>query len=185
MDSILTCTNLLVNQNASCSRSTTCRGIQLHGTLPVISSINEANPEKIWTTIWIFWISMLRHIFLPQDCKTIKKDNKLGSFMKTTTWGISAFNFRWFQQPIRIVVKINLATVSTSLWDFGSGPILAGARNRECMRTAKIGHDLRWQPNSKVAAFPQISAHFLFKISAKLRMVLIALNLGGAYCLFP
>ena len=56
------------------------------------------------------------------------------------------------------------------------------------MRTAKIEHDFRLQPNNKVAAFPQISARFLFKISAKLRMVLIgkrALNLGGAYCLFP
>ena len=51
---------------------------------------------------------ILRHIFLPSDHKTIKKtaiDPSVsadgGSFPKTTTRGISAFNVRRFRQPIR------------------------------------------------------------------------------------
>ena len=75
-----------------------------------LNSVNKANPEKIWTAIWIFefpW-HILRYIFLPKDHKTIKKTAKStflstdgGSFTKTTTRRISAFNFRWCQQPIR------------------------------------------------------------------------------------
>ena len=35
-DSVFTCTRLLVNQKASCSRSTTCGGIQLRDTLTLV-----------------------------------------------------------------------------------------------------------------------------------------------------
>ena len=89
-----------------------------------------------------------------------KKDSKIdpsirpgGSFTKTTTRGISAFNFRRFRQPIRSCGIVptanqrygqNLAVTSTNVREFVSGPILAVAvRERECMRTAKIGPDLR------------------------------------------
>ena len=43
-----------------------------------ISSVNKANPEKIWTTIWIFWISMV-HIkaYFP----TIRPSNKNDSII--------------------------------------------------------------------------------------------------------
>ena len=70
-----------------------------------------------------------------------KKDSKInllfadgGSFTKTTTRGISAFNFRRFRQPIRscgIVLTTNqrygqnLAVTSTNVKEFVSGPILA------------------------------------------------------------
>ena len=59
-----------------------------------------------------------------------------GPFTKTTTRGISAFNFRRFRQPIRscgIVLTANqrygqnLAVTSTNVNEFGSGPILAVA----------------------------------------------------------
>ena len=106
-----------------------------------------------------------------QDRKTIKKTAK--SFSPLTadhsrrflsaaaTQGISAFNFRWFQQPIRscgIVLTANqrcgqnLAAVSSSLWDLVSSPILAildYVYKRECMRTAKFGPDLRLPWNAK------------------------------------
>ena len=83
------------------------------------------------------------HIFLPEDHKTIKKRAKSillsaddGSFTKTTTRGISAFNFRRFRQPIRscgIVLTAsqrygqNLAVTSSNVREFVSGPILAVA----------------------------------------------------------
>ena len=86
---------------------------------------------------------ILRHIFLPQDHKTIKKTAKSillfadgGSFTKTTTRRISAFNFRRFRQTIRscgIVLTANqrygqnLAVTSTNAKKFVSGPILAVA----------------------------------------------------------
>ena len=96
---------------------------------------------------------ILRQIFLPQDRKTIKKTaNPSLRWRPIIRRGISAFNFRWFRQPIIsccIVLTAtqrcgqNLAASSTSLWEFVWGPILAGARKREWMRTAKIWPDLR------------------------------------------
>ena len=106
-----------------------------------ISSVNKANPEKIWTTIWIFWISMA-HIkaYFPtirsKTAKSILLSTDYGSFTKTTTRGISASNFRRFRQPIRscgIVLTANqrygqnLAVTSTNVREFVSGPILAVA----------------------------------------------------------
>ena len=84
---------------------------------------------------------ILRHIFLPQDHKTIKKTAKLillfadnGSFMKTTTQGIRAFNFRRFRQPSRscgIFLTANQCygqnLTSTNVNEFVSGPISAVA----------------------------------------------------------
>ena len=64
--------------------------------------------------------------------------------------GVSAFNFRCFQQPIGscdIVLTAyqrcsqNLAAASTSVKDFVS--MLVRPHKRECMRTAKIGPYLR------------------------------------------
>ena len=88
-----------------------------------------------------------RYIFLPQDRKTIKKtaksispltaDHSRRFLSAAVTHGISAFNFRWFQQAIRscgIVLTVNqrcgqnLAAVSSSLGDLVSRPILAGLR---------------------------------------------------------
>ena len=84
---------------------------------------------------------ILRHIFLPQDHKTIKKAAKSillsadgGSFTKTTRRGISPFNCRRFRQPIRSCGIVptanqlygqNLAVTSTNVREFVSGPILA------------------------------------------------------------
>ena len=84
---------------------------------------------------------ILRHIFLPQDHKTIKKTAKSillfadnGSFMKTTTQGIRAFNFRRFRQPSRscgIFLTANQCygqnLTSTNVNEFVSGPISAVA----------------------------------------------------------
>ena len=41
MDGILICTHLLVNQQAPCSRSATCRGIQLRDTLTLVVQIKQ------------------------------------------------------------------------------------------------------------------------------------------------
>ena len=81
------------------------------------------------------------------DRKTIKKtaksispltaDHSRRFLSAAVTQGISAFNFRWFQQPIRscgIVLTVNqrcgqnLGAVSSSLEDLVSSPILAGLR---------------------------------------------------------
>ena len=142
MDSILICTCLLVNQEHLVS------GQQLDSTpryTHISSVLNKANPEKIWTTIWIVWISMV-HIkayfptVRPSNNKKTAKSTFLsadgGSFTKTTTRGISASNFRRFRQPIRscgIVLTANqrygqnLALTSTNVRGFVSGPILAVA----------------------------------------------------------
>ena len=98
--------------------------------------------------------------------------------------GISAFNFRWFQQPIRfcgIVLTANqrcgqnLAAVSTSLWDFGSGPILAGATKRKCLRLLKLGL-------SQVSLAPLCFVLRLFTFPPLLSWSSpIALSLGLAY----
>ena len=84
---------------------------------------------------------ILRHIFLPQDHKTIKKTAKSillpadgGSFTKTTMGGIIAFNFWRFRQPIRSCGIVptanqhygqNLAVTSTNMREFVSALILA------------------------------------------------------------
>ena len=107
---------------------------------------------------------ILRNIFLPQDRKTIRKKKQQNPSLRwrriihedclvlPATRRIKAFNFRWFQQPIKsrgIALTANqrcgqnLVAARANLWDFGSGPILAGPRKRECTRTAKIGPDLR------------------------------------------
>ena len=146
MDSILICTRLLVNQKAPCLRSATCRGIQLCDTFSLVPQIKQIlrrydQPSEFSG----FPVHILRHIFLLYwDHKTIKKTAKSillcadgWSFAKTTTRRISAFNFRWFQQPIRscgIVLTANqrcgqnLAAVSTNLWEFVSGPTFSGSR---------------------------------------------------------
>ena len=124
---------------------------------------------------------ILRHILLPQNRKTIKKGGKIilsaygGSFEKilsaTATRGISAFNFRWFQQPIRscgIVLTANqhsgqsLTIETTNLWATSS-PILARPRKRECMRTAKIWPDLRLSPDTKVGQTGEKNIRFQTK----------------------
>ena len=56
MDSILICTCLICTFYTlfvvnNLQRDSTLRYTQF-------SSMNKANPEKIWTTIWIFWISL-------------------------------------------------------------------------------------------------------------------------------
>ena len=117
--------------------------------------MNKANPEKIWTTVWIFWIS-LAHIqayFPTIDHKTKKTAKSIllsahgWSFAKTTMQGISSFNFLWFQQPIRscgIVLTANqhcsqnLAAVSANLWEFVSAPILAVAVSENVWEPLKL-----------------------------------------------
>ena len=44
-----------------------------------ISSVNKANPGKIWTTIWIFWISMahIKAYFPSIRPQNNKKDSKI------------------------------------------------------------------------------------------------------------
>ena len=83
---------------------------------------------------------ILRQIFLPQDRKTIKKTAK--SFSPLTA-DHSPRNKR-FQLPLiptanhilwhcsnsQSALRTNLAASSTSLWEFVSGPILAGAPKR-------------------------------------------------------
>ena len=132
MDSILICTRLLVNQKAPCQRSTTCRRIQLRDTLTVVPQIKQIQrrceqPYEFSE----FPLYILRHIFLTAKSTFLFADG--GSFTKTTTRGISAFNFRRFRQPIRscgIVLTANqrygqnLAVTSTNVREFVSGPIL-------------------------------------------------------------
>ena len=83
--------------------------------------------------------------FLTIRSSNNKKDSKInlslrsadgGSFTKTTTRRIKAFNFPRFRQPIRscgIVLTANqrygqnLAVTSTNVREFVSGPILAVA----------------------------------------------------------
>ena len=101
MDSILICTHLLVNQKAPCQRSTTCRGIQLCD----ISSVNkqiQRRYEQPYEFSEFPW-HILRHYFPTIRPLNNKKDSKINSsldrgrsFTKTTTMGISAFNFRFF-----------------------------------------------------------------------------------------
>ena len=106
MGSILTYTRLLVNHWKHLVRGQQSAE-RVNSAIAHIGSVNEANPEKMWTTIWIFPWHILRHIFLPQDRKTIKRqqnpsaDRPRRFFSATATQGKSAFNFRWFQEPIR------------------------------------------------------------------------------------
>ena len=78
----------------------------------------------------------IRHKTIIKTAKSILLSADGGSFTKTTTQGISAFNFRRFRQPIRscgIVLTANqrygrnLAVTSTNEREFVSGPILAVA----------------------------------------------------------
>ena len=71
-----------------------------------------------------------------KTAKSILVSANGGSFTKTTTQGISAFNFRRFRQPIRYCGIFptanqrygqNLAVTSTNMREFVSGPILAVA----------------------------------------------------------
>ena len=145
MDSILICTCLI------CTFYTLfmVNNLQRDSTLRYthFSSMNKANPEKIWTTIWIFWIS-LAHIKAHKTAKSILLSAHGWSFAKTTMRGISSFNFCWFQQPIRssgIVLMANqcwgqnLAAVSTNLWEFVSVPILAVAVRENVWEPLKLG----------------------------------------------
>ena len=103
----------------------------------------------------------LRDIFLPQDRKTIKKKTA-DSFSPLTAdhsrrffTAISQARKKHFKLPLISIRSCgivltgnqrcgqNLAAVSTNVRELVSGPILAGARKRKCMRTAEIGPDLR------------------------------------------
>ena len=97
----------------------------------------------------------IRHIFLLYwGHKTIKKTansslrRRLIFRENNHTSRISAFNFRWFQQPIRscgIVLTANqrygqnLAVTSTNVREFVSGPILAVAVRENVWEPLKLG----------------------------------------------
>ena len=145
MDSILICTCLI------CTFYTLfmVNNLQRDSTLPYthFSSMNKPDPEKIWTTIWIFWIS-LAPMKAYKTAKSILLSAHDWSFAKKTMQGVSSFNFCWFQQPIRscgIVLTANqhcsqnLAAVSTNLWEFVSAPILALAIRENVWEPLKLG----------------------------------------------
>ena len=60
----------------------------------------------------------------------------------------------WHCSNSQSALRSNLATASTSVTDFASGPILARPRRRDCMRTAKIGLDLRFSNATLVTCIP-------------------------------
>ena len=83
-----------------------------------------------------------------KSAKSILLSADDGSFTKTTTRGISAFNFRRFRQPIKscgIVLTVNqhygqnMAVMSTNVNEFGSGPILAMAVRENVGEPLKLG----------------------------------------------
>ena len=61
MDNILICTRFFVSKGTFFAVSNLQRDSTPRRTH--ISSVNKANPEKIRTTIWIFWISMT-HMYI-------------------------------------------------------------------------------------------------------------------------
>ena len=89
-----------------------------------------------------------KQLSISSRAKTLSKWWLRSSACARTTRGTSAFNFRWFQQPIRscgIVLTANqrcgqnLAAVSKNLWDFVSGPILAVAVRENLWEPLKLG----------------------------------------------
>ena len=60
----------------------------------------------------------------------------------------------WHCSNSQSALQSNVAAPSTSVTDFASGPILARPRKRECMRTAKIGPDLRFSSAILVTCIP-------------------------------
>ena len=108
MDSILTCTHLLVNQKAPCSRSTTCRGIQLRDTLTLVTKIKQmlrryGQPSEFseFTTVkqWkrqqnpsLRWRRNIRKDFLFLSAISHLRNK--------------CFQRLWLQQPISVAAKI-------------------------------------------------------------------------------
>ena len=101
---------------------------------------------------------IVRHIFLPQDRKTIKKTAK--SFSPLTAVHSRRFLSATVTRGIERFHLPSIPTANQILWHCSnsqlnkrcgqnlaaaakiSGPLLARPRKRECMRTAKIGPDL-------------------------------------------
>ena len=125
------------------------------------SSVNKANPEKIWTTTWIFWISMahIKAYFPTIRPYNNNKDSKIDLSLRRQRI-IHENNHAWnkrFQLPLILTANQILRHCSTSQSALrpksGSSeqkrervcirPNFSGSRQRECMRTAKIGPDLR------------------------------------------
>ena len=123
-------------------------------------SVNKANPDKIWTTIWIFWLSTahIKAYFPTIRPQNNKKDSKIDPSLrltKTTTRGISAFNFRRFRQPIRscgIILKANQrfgqnqAVTSINVNEFVSGPISEEAVRENVWEPLKLGLISGYEP---------------------------------------
>ena len=98
---------------------------------------------------------LLRHIFLTAKSTFLFADG--GSFTKTTTRGISAFNFRRF--PTTNQILWHCSNCQSALRPKSgrnehkrervcARPNFSGGRQRECIRTAKTGPDLRLCPSS-------------------------------------
>ena len=165
MDSILICTRVI------CTFYTlfAVNNLERDWTLRYshFSSMNKANPEKIWTTVWIFWIS-LAHIkaYFPTIRPKNKKDSKINPSLRPRLIireNNQARN-KLFQLPL-------IPTANQILWHCSNSqsalqpksgcsecklvrvcisPNFSGSRQRECVRTAKIEPDLRlWKSKPK------------------------------------
>ena len=115
-----------------------------------ISSVNKANPEKTWTTIWIFWISMV-HIkayfptIRPSNNKKTAKSTFLspdrGSFTKLINQLPTfpkANQILWHCFNSQSVLLPNLAITSTNVREFVSGLILAVAVRENVWEPLKL-----------------------------------------------
>ena len=94
---------------------------------------------------------ILRHIFLPQDRKQKKKDRKiLLSYYQASEEEtlLTSVDFNSQSDPVATGSALRPKSGRSEhkrerVCIRASGPILAGARKRKYMRTAKIGPDLR------------------------------------------
>ena len=137
MDSILICTRLLVNQKAPCQRSTTCRGIQLRDTLTVVLQIKQIQRryEQPYEFSEFPWY-ILRHIFL-----TAKSTFQLPAFP-------TANQILWHCSNSQSALRPKSGRNEHKRERVCARPNFSGGRQRECIRTAKTGPDLRLCPSS-------------------------------------